>query len=66
MRIMIKESTFEGDGKLAEILEMKGFDKKDDYELVGYSNGKVLIANDNVVEGEMVELFPRNCLYIGD
>lgn len=62
LRVSIKKETFETKGM--EFLEKKGFSPNKTYSLLGTVGQKLLIADP--VSGEMVELFPRNCVYQGE
>ena len=59
--VEIKEETFEELGD--KFLYQKGFKPKTNYVFVATMAQKVLIADQE--SGEMIELFPRNCLYKG-
>lgn len=58
--VTIKEETFKTAGM--EFLHKKGFKAGKEYKVVGLFSQKLLIADTD--SGEMVELFPRNCIYI--
>lgn len=58
--VKIKEETFTIPGM--NFLNEKGFIPKNEYKAIGTIGQKLLIADPD--SGEMVELFPRNCIYI--
>jgi len=59
-KVMIKSETFNIPGM--DFLEKKGFAPGIEYQAIGTIAQKLLIADPK--SGEMVELFPRNCIYI--
>jgi len=58
--VKIKEETFSIAGM--DFLQKKGFEPNKNYLAIGTISQKLLIADQ--VSGEMVELFPRNCLFV--
>lgn len=58
--IKIKEETFQLSNM--SFLSSKNFNSKDSYPVIGIMQQKLLIANPK--NGEMAELFPRNCIYL--
>lgn len=58
--VKIRKDTFGISGM--DFLEKKGFKPDTEYVAVSTIGQKLLIADPN--SGEMVELFPRNCIYI--
>lgn len=59
-KVYIREETFQRE-KMGFLVK-RGFDSKTIYTVVDVVQQKLLIADEE--SGEMVELFPRNCIYI--
>ena len=58
--VKIKQETFELQNM--SFLDKKAFNARCIYPVLGILNQKLLIANPE--NGEMAELFPRNCIFI--